>query len=125
MTAIDLPILGKTLASISGIENNEVLFTLEDGTIYKMYHYQDCCESVRIEQVDGDISDLIGSPLLMAEESFEEKDTDYGIEGWTFYRFATQKGYVTIRWSGNSNGYYSIGVSFEEESYDPWEDAVN
>jgi hypothetical protein len=113
MTQTVLPILGKTLVSVSGIENNKVVFTLNDGTAYTMYHYQNCCESVRIEQVDGDIFDLINTPLLMAEVSYEEKDTDYGIEGWTFYRFATIRGYVTIRWSGNSNGYYSIGVDFE------------
>lgn len=115
MSVTILPIRGKTLTRISGIENSEVRFHCDDGEIFRMYHYQDCCERVSIEQVDGDIGDLIGAPLQIAEETFEKVDEEYGISGWTFYRFATIKGYVTIRWSGSSNGYYSIGVTFENE----------
>jgi hypothetical protein len=116
MTADILPIHGKTLTRISGIEEDDVRFHCSDGEIFRMYHHQDCCESVGIEQIDGDISDLIGAPLTTAEVVFQKlEDDDDGLTGWTFYKFATIRGYVTIRWSGSSNGYYSISVSFENE----------
>ena len=122
MPATILPICGKTLTAVKGIDASDVWFYCDDGTVYRMFHYQDCCESVSIAQVDGDIADLIGAPLSMAEESFEsDEDYDYGSRGWTFYRFATVKGYVTIRWIGESNGYYSIGVNFDQESVQDYE----
>jgi hypothetical protein len=114
-------LLGKTLTKVEQIGDNELVFITNEGKRYKLYHEQDCCEGVAIESVVGDLSDLVGTPLLMAEEStsgvhpegytateYEESFT------WTFYKFATRKGYVDVRWLGESNGYYSESVSFEE-----------
>ena len=74
---------------------------------------QDCCESVTIVDVVGNISALIGSPLLMADESTSDQANASESGTWTFYKFATIKGYVDIRWLGESNGYYSESVDFE------------
>jgi hypothetical protein len=85
-----------------------------DDEIYKMFHCQDCCENVEIEEIIGDLIDLIGTPLTMAEEVTESgENKDWESYTWTFYKMATLKGYVTIRWLGESNGYYSEDVDFK------------
>ncbi len=81
---------------------------------YVMYHQQDCCEGVHIESIDGDLNDLIGSPILLAEEvsshePLEGRDVDIDESfTWTFYKLSTLKSSVTIRWYG----YYSETVDF-------------
>ncbi len=130
-------LIGRTLAEIIN-DKDELIFVCDNGDKYKLYHDQDCCEYVSIEDINGDLNDLIGKPILKAEEvnneDFEktfndsftqkeggycktDKDGNYEPESctWTFYKFATIKGYVDIRWYGESNGYYSEGVSFAKE----------
>jgi len=62
-------LIGKTLTKIDvDMEQDVITFTCDNGDKYKMYHDQDCCETVIIDDVNGDINDLIGSPILVAEE---------------------------------------------------------
>lgn len=110
---------GKIITSIEGAKqyNNTIIFTCNDGTKYEMTHTQDCCETVEIKQIDGDIEDLIGSPIILSEcvtngAKYEGFDQYYGT--WTFYKFATAKGYVTLQWLGESSGYYNEEVEFYE-----------
>ena len=111
-------LLGKTLSSVKGSKgDDEMVFTTSEGRMFKLYHDQDCCENVQIEDVIGDLQDLIGSPILIAEEVVNPDDTPAHEDDdesctWTFYKLATVKGYVDIRWFGTSNGYYSESVSF-------------
>lgn len=115
---------GKTLVSADA-SNDEIVFITNDGEVYKMFHRQDCCESVYIESIVGDLEDLVGSKILVAEDSEnlfdvirnagKESDRDESYT-WTFYKFATRKGYVDIRWYGTSNGYYSESVDFIKEN---------
>lgn len=102
--------IGKTLISIETDEKSPVrsiIFTTAEGERYEMYHIQDCCEDVYLEDVCGDFDDLIGSPLV---HSYKSSNRD-GIT-WTFYNFSTNKGSVTLRWCGESNGCYSEEVDF-------------
>ena len=99
-------------AGVDGARRDSIVFEFSDGSAAKLFHDQDCCEYVSIEDVVGDFSDLVGVPLLTAEESSSKgEDDEWGdTSTWTFYKFSTVKGYVDIRWFGSSNGYYSEGV---------------
>jgi len=95
-------------------ELDELIFIFSDGTAAKLYHEQDCCESVTIDDVNGDWNDLLNVPLLVAEErSGEYAAPEYADSyTWTFYTFRSINGSVDMRWLGESNGYYSEGVDF-------------
>lgn len=116
---------GLTMTSVkrsTDAEENDILeFDSTCGRKFVLFHDRDCCESVTIDDIAGDLEDLVGSPLILSEEvssadmGYENSKED-GDESftWTFYRFGTAKGYVTVRWYGTSNGYYSESVSFRE-----------
>ncbi len=146
-------LVGKTFASIVGkIGDEEIVFTTVDGEKYRLVYHHDCCAGCSIEDICGDLADLIGSPILQAED-VHSNDPDesviaerkakyakalaefkpsyagdelywYGPEAsndwkeesetWCFYKLATVKGSVTIRWYGSSNGYYSESATFEK-----------
>lgn len=105
-------LIGKTCSAVVQNGNDEVHFVTNEGTLI-LYHDQDCCESVTLEEVHGDLADLVGTPILVAEEREEDlpkkSEWDEASE-WTFYEFRTIKGSVTMRWYGTSNGYYSTRV---------------
>lgn len=109
-------LLGKTIVDITNNDNEELIFKTEDGKTYKMHHHQDCCEYVRVEDIAGNLANLIGTPIIMAEAVSQEDENASESGTWTFYKFATILGYVTIRWYGESNGYYSEDVDFYEVS---------
>lgn len=106
-------LIGKTLTEVTRKDDEEILFKTNEGESYLMYHEGDCCETVEIAEIIGELDDLVGVPILMAEQIVnEQEESEWGTQTWTFYKFATIKGYVTIRWLGESNGYYSESVDF-------------
>lgn len=114
--------LGQTFTSVQMSHDREEVVFANDTVKYTLYHEQDCCESVSVEEIAGDLSDLENWPLLVSYESSNiDDDFDPAITSgeesftWTFYNFATYKGYVTVRFLGTSNGYYSESVYCRKE----------
>ena len=108
-------LIGETLTAIER-DGDEKLTFRAGARAWVMHHWQDCCETVEIAEIIGDLDDLINDgPVLLAEEASEEGGgNNYDSSTWTFYKLRTLNGDVTIRWLGTSNGYYSEGVDFEE-----------
>ncbi|GAF79942.1 unnamed protein product [marine sediment metagenome] len=117
---------GKEFSSIKKIEYqgcDAIEFISDSGDKFIMNHGQDCCEEVYIEDICGDLDDLTNSPLLMSEK-VSNNETPDGVDIdslfheyclWTFYKFATTKGYVTIRWYGGTDSCYALDVDIWKE----------
>lgn len=108
-------LVGKTLTKVEGMEKGSEVVDLytSDGEHFRMQHDQDCCECVEVEDVVGDVEDILNTPVLSAYESTQDGGGDYdNTSTWTFYRLQTIKGSLVLRWLGESNGYYSEGVDF-------------
>jgi hypothetical protein len=121
---------GRVLTSVVRLDNS-MIFTDNDDSVFQLMHRQSCCEHVYIESIVGDLFDLINNPILMAEQVSNSNkgevpasalSEDYVYDDdmnestimrppksytWTFYKLATIKGYVDIRFFGSSNGCYS------------------
>lgn len=105
-------LVGETFSKVEvSHDKQDVWFTTLEGVVYHMYP---CCESVYLEDVCGDLNDLINSEVIGAEEYTNTVcSEDYDSFTWTFYKLRTRKGYVDLRWFGSSNGYYSESVKLD------------
>lgn len=117
-------LVGRTLRSvIVNADRDRIIFACEDGEAFTAYHMQDCCESVTIHDIQGELDSLIGSKIVRTIESINDKnwpaDVDLSVKTysdsftWTTHVIETASGAsVAIRWYGASNGYYSESVHF-------------
>lgn len=122
-------LIGKTLTEVTQNGRKSIEFEANTGERWLMYYSPDCCATCSIEDVTGDLQDLVGHPIVMAEAATNSDDPRPGADEyfessytWTFYKLATTKGYVTIRWFGSSNGYYSETASFNKLDEDGYPD---
>lgn len=122
---------GKTIKAIEvSMDKERITFACDDGFTYRLMYHHDCCADCSIEDICGDLDDLIGYPLLVAEEVIKRDINPEGVPTieyqdsftWAFYKLDTIKGGVTIRWYGSSNGYYSETATFGKLTEDGWRD---
>lgn len=115
-------LIGGTVTHVFGLEKGygEVSFRVDtDEGLFSLcfYHSQDCCETVTLEDFEGDPADLIGAVFLGVEETSGDAPPDYQCSyiscTWTFYFVNTSKGSIWMRWLGESNGYYSEAVDID------------
>ena len=119
-------LVGETIISFSGLEKGSevIIFNTSTGIKYKMFHDQVCCESVSVEDIHGNISDILDSKITHAEVVTNSDENPDDVSGdiledqrsftWTYYYIRTDKGSLSILWYGLSNGYYSEKVNFEK-----------
>ena len=111
-------LVGETLTHIDINEaGNEIMLTTESNKIIRIYHEQDCCESVGIEDTEGNWHDLIGKVIIEASEDVRpagDPAPKYP-DSWTRtdLKFRVDGATVISRWIGESNGYYSESVDIE------------
>jgi hypothetical protein len=74
--------LGRTFVSVDQRDDEELIFTEADGSRFVFYHSQDCCEQVVIEEIVGDIGDLVGSPLVEAEKASSDDRPEGSDRHW-------------------------------------------
>jgi hypothetical protein len=114
---------GQVFTKVYVTDNKYEMIFENDEFIFTFYHEDDCCESVYVDDITGDLNDLVGKPLDIVEVARHEDTMPQGMDlkkpedsfTWTFYKFATIKGWVDVRWLGESNGYYSEEVDFKGE----------
>ena len=113
---------GQVIKEITGLEKDSPeVHIVTNQTTYKLYHHQDCCESVLVENVIGDEKDILNEEIIFAEEDAGANDPDWYTEydrlyshTWTKYVLKTKNASLEFWFLGESNGYYNESVSIKK-----------
>jgi len=115
---------GKTFTNIEYHDDEKITFQEENENVYRMYHRQDCCERVRVEQIRGNLSEIENEEIIEVEKGTWSNEDPFGAPfdnsdawasyTWTAFRFKTNRTETTIWWLGESNGYYYEGVDIAQ-----------
>ena len=105
-------LVGQFFSNVCIVETDDgdkLIFEKSNGDTYSFYPNRECCESITLKEIVGNLSNLENSPILIVEENWYDTD----VYSWSFYKFkfVTQKGHVDISWYPESNGCYPTGVT--------------
>jgi len=97
-------------------ENDSIKFYCNNGYAYEMCvdNTSGCHVGIGLELIDGNLLNIINTPILEAYLATNTRKIDGPLESetWAFYRIVTNEETVVMRWIGSSNGYYSEVVDF-------------
>lgn len=107
-------LIGETLSYIDDC-GDQIVLTTVSGRKIRIYHEQECCESVRVEDTEGNWQELIGKVIIDIDEDIESGELGvYEYYTKTNLTFKVDGATVISKWIGESNGYYSESVDFAE-----------
>lgn len=107
-------LIGQTIQEIDLSSDRErIEFKTDQGKHYVMYHMQDCCESVYIEDIVGDLEDLINSPMLEAREDIHSRSSDNPYNEEFYQKFYDSEDDFII---GKLNNFSNIDLPIIDES---------
>jgi hypothetical protein len=107
---------GQTIRAINVAEGDKSVSITTDQFVYVIDHEQDCCEQVRVFELQGDREFVLNKPIILAEEdnAAPDMDRDYRFDDsytWTKFTLKTEAGEFSFWFLGESNGYYSESVN--------------
>lgn len=103
-------LLGLEVVNTVHEDDYSVRFNLSDGRCILMKHDQDCCEDVRLVECDIDLLSVKGLIKKFEKTTVEVDGADSCCLA-TFYNITIGNDTFNMRWLGESNGFYSVGVS--------------
>lgn len=99
-------LIGKTITDVAimdQLDEDRVKLCCSDGSKYIMGHTQQHSESVYLEEVEGNIFDILNSPVIDAREDVSNDWVGHSGHIYTTYIIATNNGAVVFKWAGTED----------------------
>ena len=107
-------LLNRTIKSI--YVGDETYINCTDGSEWRFYHEQDCCESVALDEKVS-LNPITPCTILDVSYACETGEESWG-DTWTrsTYSLVTSEGPMILVFHGQSNGYYSEDVCLQRKT---------